>query len=668
MSNFRKTLIMTCGAMAMLSAPNALADETATASEVEMLRQQVMLLQKRLDALSPVEEITLNGTGPTCEESPGLECGTGSVAGVDDTAIGVDARAVTNGSTAVGKNADASISATSVGMNATSSSGGVAFGHSSTSGSSGVAIGINSSSSNSGTAVGSAAKTTDIFTVAVGSIAEANGQWSTAIGYSSDAVARTATALGAQSRAAGESSLALGYNSTSNLLGSIAIGAEATVSGNSSIGIGTGTDVFEDGAIAIGGDGDDIGSFGARALNTQATAIGADAIADGIRATAIGSASLASGDGSAAIGNNATSIGSKSVAIGDGSSSNGDDTVAIGNGADVTGTNAMAVGRRATANGIRATALGSQASADGLNATALGASSSASGGSAFALGTAASASGTRSVAIGREATTASDHTNSVAIGFGATTTMMNQMMFGTATMTYVMPGIVSTASKNQQVGAVYYVTSDASGNLAVTDDPVPPSDNSNTPSGDASVSTQSDPGKTTAANIDAAETITDPVDTDLIGSNLNYGGTPAARSIPGTRQSGRTLSSENLSTSAVNAQAIEINRQEISKNSIKIDQAFARIATNSDAIAANTLQITDLQEGLAAVAALPDMYLNPDEKWAAGGSVAVFGEEIGVGATLTVRGNDNWSFGASAGMGGDEATGKIQIRYAGTNF
>ncbi len=115
----------------------------------------------------------------------------------------------------------------------------------------------------------------------------------------------------------------------------------------------------------------------------------------------------------------------------------------------------------------------------------------------------------------------------------------------------------------------------------------------------------------------------------------------------------------------MNAEAIEVNRQEIERNSIKIDQAFSQISANSDAITANALDIADLQEGLAAVAAMPDMYLNPNEKWATTGAVSAVGSEVGFGATLALRGSDSWSIGASVGMGGDEATGRIQFRYAG---
>ena len=67
---------------------------------------------------------------------------------------------------------------------------------------------------------------------------------------------------------------------------------------------------------------------------------------------------------------------------------------------------------------------------------------------------------------------------------------------------------------------------------------------------------------------------------------------------------------------------------------------------------------------LAAVAALPDMFLANGETLAASGGAAVFGDEIGFGATIAVRGNDNWSFGASASFGGDEVAGKVQVRWA----
>jgi hypothetical protein len=49
---------------------------------------------------------------------------------------------------------------------------------------------------------------------------------------------------------------------------------------------------------------------------------------------------------------------------------------------------------------------------------------------------------------------------------GAVTTAPNQMAFGTASSTYVAPGITSGASKAAQSGPLQIVTSDAGGNLA----------------------------------------------------------------------------------------------------------------------------------------------------------------------------------------------------------
>ena len=77
----------------------------------------------------------------------------------------------------------------------------------------------------------------------------------------------------------------------------------------------------------------------------------------------------------------------------------------------------------------------------------------------------------------------------------------------------------------------------------------------------------------------------------------------------------------------------------------------------------NQEELNDLSEGLAAVAALPDMFLAQGDTIAASGGVGIYGGDVGFGGTLAIRGNDTWSFGASAGIGGSEATGKLQIRW-----
>lgn len=96
---------------------------------------------------------------------------------------------------------------------------------------------------------------------------------------------------------------------------------------------------------------------------------------------------------------------------------------------------------------------------------ALGQGAAASGGEAVALGENAVASGSTNataVGFGSSATFA----NSTAIGAGAVTTAPNQIVFGTASNTYVAPGITSAASLAAQTGTTTFVTTDASGHLA----------------------------------------------------------------------------------------------------------------------------------------------------------------------------------------------------------
>jgi hypothetical protein len=64
------------------------------------------------------------------------------------------------------------------------------------------------------------------------------------------------------------------------------------------------------------------------------------------------------------------------------------------------------------------------------------------------------------------ANTLASYENSTAIGYGAETLFANQFMFGTASNTYTMPGIVSDASRAAQTGDLEFVMTDAYGNLA----------------------------------------------------------------------------------------------------------------------------------------------------------------------------------------------------------
>ena len=80
-----------------------------------------------------------------------------------------------------------------------------------------------------------------------------------------------------------------------------------------------------------------------------------------------------------------------------------------------------------------------------------------------------------------------------------------------------------------------------------------------------------------------------------------------------------------------------MNTRTIAANRVLIDQTFAGIGENATAIQASLSAISDVEEGLAAVAALPDMFLARDESFAASGGAVVIG---------------------------DETVGKVQVRWA----
>lgn len=79
----------------------------------------------------------------------------------------------------------------------------------------------------------------------------------------------------------------------------------------------------------------------------------------------------------------------------------------------------------------------------------------------------ASATGADATAVGYGSKAA--HEGSTAVGTGAATTRNNQVMIGTSSNTYTMPGISSAASRAAQTGATRVLTTDAAGNIATSD-------------------------------------------------------------------------------------------------------------------------------------------------------------------------------------------------------
>lgn len=168
-----------------------------------------------------------------------------------------------------------------------------------------------------------------------------------------------------------------------------------------------------------------------------------------------------------ACGKNAVANGGKATAYGVQAGANASESVAVGANAQADAIQGIAIGRNAhvfnsAEGGI---AIGRNAQSFSSFAVAVGESSNASGDRSVAIGKGAQATGNFSTAIGNGADT-NDFAASTAIGVGAQALAANQMVFGRATETYTMPGITSGLSKARQSGPLEVVTSDANGNLA----------------------------------------------------------------------------------------------------------------------------------------------------------------------------------------------------------
>lgn len=113
-----------------------------------------------------------------------------------------------------------------------------------------------------------------------------------------------------------------------------------------------------------------------------------------------------------------------------------------------------------------------------------------------------------------------------------------------------------------------------------------------------------------------------------------------------------------------NSAAIENNRQSLLANTARLDNFDLRLESFASALSAQGERLNDLENGLAAVAAIPDAYLASDENYAISGGFSVVDGEVGFGGTVTLRASDRWSFGGSAGYSRGQAVGKLQFRFA----
>ena len=161
----------------------------------------------------------------------------------------------------------------------------------------------------------------------------------------------------------------------------------------------------------------------------------------------------------------AVANGGESTAVGETAKATGLSSSAYGFNAQATGKYSSAFGENSAATGDYASAFGDSSSA-GIQSVAVGYNAHAVASSATAIGEGSTASGQQSTAVGNGATAA--YSNSAAFGQGAAASGANNQAFGTSSNTYTFAGINSAASKANQTGSTYIVTSDANGNLATS--------------------------------------------------------------------------------------------------------------------------------------------------------------------------------------------------------
>ncbi|WP_395144103.1 YadA-like family protein [Moraxella atlantae] len=320
--------------------------------------------------------------------------------GRDSLAIGINALASGQGSTAIGglTNQATAQNTTAVGENNIASGiFGTAIGGLNSAEAGATAIGNNNTGTQAyATAIGRLNQNTAAYAVAIGSENRATGTYSTAIGYKSQATANNAIAVGNNATAPAANTVVIGNNASVNVNTSNYYNQSVAIGNNAKVGSGQG------------------GTYQAGTANTGGTAVGHDAQTSYAGAVALGSARARA---------------SNSIAIGAQGSywaiTEADGAFAVGNGATVSTAQSIggqAIGRGAIVKGPGGQAYGQGANAYGISAIAIGGAhqltfgpSIPTGVSAAQVGTAAGAAD-RGIAIGSTARVGSGANDSIALG------------------------------------------------------------------------------------------------------------------------------------------------------------------------------------------------------------------------------------------------------------
>ena len=166
---------------------------------------------------------------------------------------------------------------------------------------------------------------------------------------------------------------------------------------------------------------------------------------------------------------------------------------------------------------------------------------------------------------------------------------------------------------------------------------------------------------TNQANIEANTTNIGDVN-DI--TNLDV---PAAEGVQSVSEPRTVVGGINRNTELIEASALDIltNSNAIAQNSLAIQQ-------NLDLIVTNRAAISETREGIAAIAAIPDLYLTRDETWTAAGGLSLYddgfgGTETGFGGGVQIRSSkeDPWSVGIAGALTPNTVSVRLQARIGG---
>lgn len=411
---------------------------------------------------------------------------------INATAIGVEARAMSNFSTAIGFKA--------VAESQTPPMEGYSepFGYL-------VAIGNQAEvTQDYSTGIGALVEATGYASSSVGSFAKANGDYGTAVGSFAEATGINSSAFGSSANASGWDGSAFGQKAVSSAVSATALGSWSEAKSESSVALGSYSIADEEKTVSVGNDtlkrrivnvadGDiaegssdavtggqlyttnqniqtlsgsldgyvryDTTNFAigenAQALSGQPTnnnmAIGRDAVA-GI--DNVGEDYFDAG-GNTAIGFNAKAQGKTddpessvgwTTAIGYSAAATNNFSLAAGATAQATGYASTSVGTQAYAHGDYSSAFGMLAKATEKNSSAFGSWANAAGASSSAFGMYANASGSYSSAFGSNASTSEAH--STALGYNSQSSAANTTAIGsTAAASVEGASAIGTSAK-----------------------------------------------------------------------------------------------------------------------------------------------------------------------------------------------------------------------------